>query len=106
MTARGARCCKVDATRFPARLAGWSCAALLVACGQSPPSWDALLAGKISGQFPAYTVTVSEPGQLSVARPGMPAKTVAADPIAQHCLRGARDCGYAVEHMLLELRDP
>ena len=26
--------------------------------------------------------------------------------IAQHCLRGARDCAYAVEQMLLLLRDP
>ncbi len=80
--------------------------ALLAACGQSPPSWDSLLAGKITGQYPTYSVTVTAPGQLRVERPGMPAKAVAVDPIAQHCLRGARDCGYAVEQMLLELRDP
>jgi hypothetical protein len=36
----------------------------------------------------------------------MPAQTVAVEPIAQHCLRGPRDCGYAVEQMLLVLRDP
>lgn len=80
--------------------------ALLAACDQSLPSWDARLAGKISGQYPTYTVTGSGPGLLTVARPGMPAKTVAVDPIAQHCLRGARDCSYAVEQMLLALRDP
>ncbi len=36
----------------------------------------------------------------------MQGKAIAVDPIAQHCLRGARDCSYAVEQMLLELRDP
>jgi hypothetical protein len=79
---------------------------LLAACGQKPPSWDELLAGKITGQYSTYVVTVIEPGQLKVERPGMPAAQVAVDPIAQHCLRGARDCSYAVEQMLLVLRDP
>ena len=81
-------------------------ASLLVACGQKPPSWDVLLSGKIVGQYPTYKVTVTAPGQLSVQRPGMPAQTVSVEPIAQHCLRGARDCAYAVEQMLLLLRDP
>ncbi|MES2977491.1 MAG: hypothetical protein V4731_03640 [Pseudomonadota bacterium] len=79
---------------------------LLVGCGQQTPSWDSLLAGKITGQYPNYAVTVVEPGQLRVERPGMPAQIVQVDPIAQHCLRGPRDCGYAVEQMLLVLRDP
>ena len=39
-------------------------------------------------------------------RPGMQAQTISVEPIAQHCLRGPRDCGYAVEQMLLVLRDP
>jgi hypothetical protein len=65
-----------------------------------------LLSGKITGQYPAYTVTVTAPGQLRVERPDMPSQTVAVEPIAQHCLRGPRDCGYAVEKMLLLLRDP
>jgi hypothetical protein len=81
-------------------------ATLLVACGQKPPSWDILLSGKITGQYPDYSVTVIAPGQLSVQRPGMPAQTVSVEPIAQHCLRGPRDCGDAVEKMLLLLRDP
>ena len=81
-------------------------ASLLVACGQKPPSWDVLLSGKIVGQYPTYTVTVTAPGQLSVERPGMPSQTVGVEPIAQHCLRGPRDCGDAVEQMLLLLRDP
>ena len=79
---------------------------LLAACGQSPPSWDVLLSGKITGQYPTYAVTVTVPGQLKVERPGMPSKNVEVAPIAQHCLRGPKDCGYAVEQMLLELRDP
>jgi hypothetical protein len=89
----------------------WRClllatATVLVACGQKPPSWDVLLSGKITGQYPAYTVTVTAPGELRVERPGMPAQTVSVEPIAQHCLRGPRDCGDAVEKMLLLLRDP
>ena len=81
-------------------------AVLLAACGQSPPSWDILLSGKILGQYPTYTVTVPEAEQLRVERPGMPTKTLAVNPIAQHCLRGPKDCNYAVEQMLVELRDP
>jgi hypothetical protein len=89
----------------------WRClllatAAVLGACGQKPPSWDVLLSGKIVGQYPDYAVTVTVPGQLSVERPNMPTQTVSVEPIAQHCLRGPRDCGDAVEKMLLLLRDP
>jgi hypothetical protein len=92
-------------------LTHWRClllaaATVLVACGQKPPSWDVLLSGKITGQYPDYSVTVTAPGQLRVQRPGMPAQTIAVEPIAQHCLRGPRDCGDAVEEMLLLLRDP
>ena len=78
----------------------------LAGCGQQPPSWDSLLSGKITGQYPDYRVSVPEPGQLRVERSGMPAQTVAVEPIAQHCLRGPKDCSYAVEQMLLVLRDP
>jgi hypothetical protein len=81
-------------------------ASLLLACGQQPPSWDKLLAGKITGQYPDYSVTVTAPGQLSVIRPTMPAKQVEVEPIAENCLRGPKDCSYAVEQMLLVLRDP
>jgi hypothetical protein len=89
----------------------WRClllalAAVSVACGQKPPSWDVLLSGKITGQYPDYSVTVIAPGQLSVLRPGMPTQMVSVEPIAQHCLRGPRDCGDAVEKILLLLRDP
>ncbi len=88
----------------------WRClllaaVAVLVACGQKPPSWDVLLSGKIVGQYPDYSVTVTAPGQLRVQRPGMPTQMIAVEPIAQHCLRGPRDCGDAVEKMLLLLRD-
>ena len=78
----------------------------LTACGQQPPSWDSRLSGKITGQYPDYRVSVTAPGQLRIERPGMPAQTVAVEPIAQHCLRGPKDCSYAVEQMLLVLRDP
>ena len=51
---------------------------LLAACGQSPPSWDNLLSGKVLGQYPTYTVTVPVAGQLRVERPGMPTNKKAA----------------------------
>ena len=79
---------------------------VLTACSQKMPSWDSLLAGKVLGQYPAYTVTVPMAGQLRVERPGLPTKTVEVAPIAQHCLRGPKDCNYAIEQMLVELRDP
>ena len=88
------------------RLALLAGLALLAACGQKPPSWDDLLAGKITGQYPDYVVAVTAPGHLQVTRPNMPAQIVDVAPIAQHCLRGPKDCSYAVEQMLLVLRDP
>ena len=80
--------------------------ALLAACGQQPPSWDKLLAGKITGQYPDYSVAVTAPGHLRVTRPNLPSQEVDVASIAQHCLRGPKDCSYAVEQMLLVLRDP
>ncbi len=94
------------AQRPRAPLLALAAAVAVIGCGQQPPSWDSLLAGKITGQYPDYRVSVTAPGQLRVERPGMPAQTVVVEPIAQHCLRGPRDCGYAVEQMLLALRDP
>ena len=79
---------------------------LLAACSQKPPSWDDLLAGKITGQYPDYVVSVTVPGHLQVKRPNMPVQDVEVAPIAQHCLRGPKDCSYAVGQMLLALRDP
>ena len=79
---------------------------LLAGCGQKPPSWDDLLAGKITGQYPDYAVVVTAPGHLRVTRPNMPAQDVNVAPIAQHCLRGPKDCNDAVEQMLLVMRDP
>ena len=81
-------------------------AVFLAACGQSPPSWDNLISGKVLGQYPGYVVTVPVAGQLRVERPGMPVKTIEVAPIAQHCLRGPKDCNYVIEKMLVELRDP
>ncbi|HXD39235.1 MAG TPA: hypothetical protein VN649_01640 [Ramlibacter sp.] len=77
---------------------------LLVACSESPPSWQKLLAGKISEQYPTYQVQPTAGGGLMVQRPGRPAIAVDVEAIARFCQRGPRDCNYATDQMLLELR--
>jgi hypothetical protein len=79
-------------------------AALLVACSEPPPSWDKLVAARIAGQYPAYVVKESGPGQLLVQRPGLADKPVDVAGIAQFCQRGVKDCNYAMDQMLLELQ--
>lgn len=75
----------------------------LVACGQAP-SWQKLLAAKISQQYPAYEVQTMADGSLLVRHPGMPDMPVDVNAIAQFCQRGPKDCNYATDQMLLELR--
>jgi hypothetical protein len=80
-------------------------AATLCACTE-PPSWQKLLTAKISQQYPAYAVLPSEGGNLNVERPGMSAMPVDVNAIAAFCLRGAKDCDYATDQMLLQLQKP
>lgn len=75
----------------------------LAACSE-PVSWQKLLAAKVSQQYPAYQVTPTPAGALLVERPGQAALPVDVDAIAQFCQRGPRDCEYAIDQMLLELR--
>jgi hypothetical protein len=77
----------------------------LAACNDAPPGWQKLLAGKIAEHHPAYTVVPVEGGNLVVQRPGKPDVPVDVNAIAQFCQRGPRDCGYATDQMLLQLRD-
>ena len=80
---------------------------LLVACACSEaPSWQKLLATRISGQYPAYQVKPTAEGGLLVERPGLTAVPVDVDAIARFCLRGPKDCNYATDQMLLELGKP
>jgi hypothetical protein len=96
------------------RLANWrrvaSNAALLLAtlpnlpaCTE-PPSWQKLLAIKITDQLPAFTAEPAPGGGLTVKRPGLPDAPVDVDGIARFCQRGPKDCDYAIDQMLLELR--
>jgi hypothetical protein len=78
-------------------------AALLSACESKPPGWESLLAAKVVQYYPSYSVSTA-PGQLLVARPGLDSKTINVDEIAKFCLRGTKDCNYATEQMLIELR--
>ena len=72
------------------------------ACSEAP-SWQKLLAARISGQYPGYQVKPAADGGLLVERPGLAAVPVDVDAIARFCLRGPKDCNYATDQMLLEL---
>jgi hypothetical protein len=76
----------------------------LAACSDAPPSWQKLLAAKITEQYPAYQVQPAPDGGLLVQRPGQSAMPVDVNAIAQFCQRGPKDCDYATDQMLLELR--
>ena len=77
----------------------------LCACSEAP-SWQKLLTAKIGEQYPQYTVQPSPGGQLLVERPGLSAVPVDVNAIAAFCLRGAKDCNYATDQLLLQLRSP
>ncbi|MDB5966569.1 MAG: hypothetical protein JWQ72_3069 [Polaromonas sp.] len=74
----------------------------LGACGD-PPGWQQLLTGRITQQYPAYTVSPAAGGGLLVERPGMAAVPVDVEAIARFCLRGPKDCDYATDQLLLQL---
>jgi hypothetical protein len=76
----------------------------LAACNQTPPSWPHLIAQRLSEQYPRFQVTELPAQRLQVERPGLAPMVIDIDPIAAHCLRGPRDCDYAIDQMLLSLR--
>ena len=80
-----------------------SALAALIACTE-PPSWQKLLAIKITDQFPSYQAELAPGGGLIVKRPGLPDAPVDVDAIARFCQRGPKDCNYVQDQMLLELR--
>jgi hypothetical protein len=80
--------------------------AILAGCDQKPPSWNSLIAAKITQQYPAYQAMPQPGGGLNVGRPGLPARPVDVAGIAQFCQRGPKDCDYAIDQLLLELRPP
>ena len=75
----------------------------LCACGE-PPGWQQLLTSKIKEQYPQFTVHPHPDGNLLVQRPGKASVPVDVQSIALHCQRGPKDCNYATDQMLLELR--
>lgn len=78
---------------------------LLVACAcTEAPGWQKLLAIRIADQYPTYQVKPTADGGLLVERPGLSAVPVDVEAIARFCLRGPKDCNYATDQMLLELR--
>lgn len=78
---------------------------LLAACGE-PFSWQRLLASKITYEFPTYRVDETADGMLVVHRPGLADVKVDVEPIGRFCQRGPKDCSYATDQMLLQLRGP
>lgn len=77
----------------------------LASCTQ-PVSWQALLTAKIAQQYPAYQVQPASGGGLLVQRPGLATVPIDVTAISQFCRRGPKDCNYATDQMLLELRGP
>ena len=78
--------------------------ALAIAACTEPPSWQKLLAAKVVEQYPRYQVDQMTDGNLLVRRPGQSALPVDVDAIARFCQRGPKDCNYATDQMLLEMR--
>ncbi len=89
---------------LPATLPAFAIALLLAltACTR-PVSWQTLLTAKIVQQYPAYQVEAAADGNMIVHRPGLADVPVDIDAIAKFCRRGARDCDYATDQMLLML---
>jgi hypothetical protein len=78
----------------------------LSACNQTPPSWPHLIAQRLGEQYPKFQITELPAQRLQVDRPGLAPMVIDIDPIAAHCLRGPRDCDYAIDQLLLSLRPP
>ena len=76
--------------------------AALPACSD-PPTWQKLLALKITEQYPDYKVTTTTSGGLLIERPGKSTLPVDANAIGSFCRRGPKDCNYVTDQMLLEL---
>lgn len=87
------------------RLMCWLALVALAGCSE-PFSWPRLMASKITYEFPTYRVEELPDGKLVVHRPGLNDVTVEVEPIGKFCQRGPRDCSYATDQMLLELRPP
>jgi hypothetical protein len=80
-------------------------AAVLAGCNE-PFSWPRLMASKITYEYPTYRVDELADGKLLVHRPGLKDVTVDVEPIGKFCQRGPKDCSYATDRLLLELRAP
>lgn len=87
------------------RLMCWLALVALAGCSE-PFSWPRLMASKITYEFPTYRVEELPDGRLLVHRPGLNDVTVEVEPIGKFCQRGPKDCSYATDQMLLELRPP
>lgn len=86
-------------------LAALAALLMLVACNE-PFSWPRLMASKITYEFPTYRVDELPEGKLLVHRPGLADVTVDVEPLGRFCQRGPKDCSYATDQMLLQLRGP
>jgi hypothetical protein len=95
-----------DLMRDRLRCLALSLACVLHAGCNEPFSWQRLIASKIAYEFPTYRVDQLADGRLLVHRPGLPDATVDVEPIGKLCQRGPKDCSYATDQMLVELRGP
>ena len=90
-------------SRTPQKIAVLLMALALFACSEAP-TWQKLLAAKITQQYPDYKAVRKADGSLLVERPGLASVPVDVDGIAKFCLRGPRDCNYATDQMLTALQ--
>ena len=95
---------KIIAKPIALRLLIATVVALAMPACTEPPSWQKLLAAKVAQQYPRYQVDQMADGSLLVHRPGEAAAPVDVNAIARFCQRGPKDCNYATDQMLLELR--
>jgi hypothetical protein len=89
--------------RTPQKIGILLMALALSACSEAP-SWQKLLASKITQQYPDYKAVAKADGSLLVERPGLAPVPVDVDDIAKFCLRGPKDCNYATDQMLTALQ--
>jgi hypothetical protein len=78
-------------------------AALLAACDSKPLDWNNLTASRIRDQVPGAEVIVIDANTLEVKTAGK-SQRVDTKELQTRCNRGPRDCDYAFDQIVTQLR--